>query len=162
MASEDVIEAEKLKVFKPLRTSGGMPVKTLKARLQRVMEYSVFVERDRPGLVQAISEISKIREEVREIGVPDFKRFNLEWIRAIDFPFMLEAAEIVAQGALLREESRGFHYRTDFPREDNEKWLCHTLLRKDSGTGEMKLSKAPVVMTKYRPPAHPGEDPIPI
>lgn len=92
----------------------------------------------------------------------DIKRMNLDWVDAIEAGFALDVAEMIARSALFREESRGCQYREDFPEMDNKNWLCHTLLWRDSGTGEMKLSKAPVVMTKYKPPAKIGEQPVPM
>lgn len=150
MPSDDVIAAGKEKVFRFLQSScKSTSVKALKARLQRVMEERVFVERDKTGLLQALSEISKIREEVLAINVPDFRRFNIEWARAIDFNFLVEAAEVAAEGALLREESRGFQYRTDFPREDNEKWLCHTVFKREHG--HHVKGTLPVNLTHLKP-----------
>jgi succinate dehydrogenase/fumarate reductase flavoprotein subunit len=81
--------------------------------------------------------------------VPRFSRFNLEWARAIEFPYVLEAAGIVARSALVREESRGFHYRSDFPREDNARWLRHTTARLDHGN--VLIGSAPVPLDHMRP-----------
>jgi len=48
---------------------------------------------------------------------------------AIEFPFVLEAARLATLSALVREESRGFHFRSDFTKEDDARWLRHTLAR---------------------------------
>jgi succinate dehydrogenase / fumarate reductase flavoprotein subunit len=62
---------------------------------------------------------------------------------------MLEFSEIIARGALRREESRGAHSRTDFPKRDDDKWLNHTLaFKKDS---EIEFQSKPVVITKHQP-----------
>ena len=113
------------------------------------METHVFVERNNAGLRQALSEINKIRAEAVSLRVPDFRRFNLEWARTIEFQFLVEAAGLVVEGALMREESRGFHYRTDFPAEDNGKWLRHTMFKIDHG--HITKSTVPVNLGYQRP-----------
>ena len=131
-----------------------LPVAALKDRLQQVMERHVFVVRNKDGLTEAIREIDSIERDIARIQVPPFKRFNLEWIRAIEFPFLVEAARIVASSALAREESRGFHYRSDFPNEDNARWLCHTTARL---VGEKQIiGTSPIVLNHVMPEAYHG------
>jgi succinate dehydrogenase / fumarate reductase flavoprotein subunit len=65
---------------------------------------------------------------------------------AIEAEFMVDVAEMIARAALARQESRGAHYRVDFPYEDNENWLVNLICRKDAG--QMKIEKRPVALTK--------------
>ena len=129
--------------------SKPLPLTTLKDRLKQVMERHVFVVRNKEGLTQAIREIDAIEGDLARLQVPRFSRFNLEWARAIEFPCVLEAAGIVVRSALVREESRGFHYRSDFPREDNARWLRHTTARLDHGN--VLIGSAPVPLDHMRP-----------
>jgi succinate dehydrogenase / fumarate reductase flavoprotein subunit len=62
---------------------------------------------------------------------------------------MLDVAEMVARAALFRTESRGCHYREDFPEMDNQSWLHHTQLSRNAGG--MELSKASVQFTRMHP-----------
>ena len=62
---------------------------------------------------------------------------------------MLDCAEALVEGALAREESRGAHYRIDFPERDDALWLKHTMLRKTSGG--LALSKKSVSITEFEP-----------
>ena len=55
---------------------------------------------------------------------------------------MLDCAETIVEGALAREESRGAHYRTDFPERDDANWLAHTMLHKTSGGLELPRSRS--------------------
>ena len=149
---KEQIVAEKEKVFRFFRPGEtGVSVNSLKSKLQKVMETHVFVERNGTGLRQALSEIDMIREETAALCVPDFRRYNLEWARAIEFQFLVQVARLVADGALMREESRGFHYRTDFPAEDNGKWLCHTMFKIDQG--HITKGTVPVNLDYQRPEA---------
>jgi len=126
-----------------------LPVTSLKNRLKQVMERHVFVVRSREGLSEAVREIDAIEREITRLQVPGFLRFNLEWMRAIEFPFIVEAARIAASSALEREESRGCHYRSDFPQEDNAVWLRHTVAKLDQG--RLTIGSLPVALNHLRP-----------
>jgi succinate dehydrogenase / fumarate reductase flavoprotein subunit len=83
-----------------------LTVSDLKKRLQQVMQEHVFIFRDQKGLATALAEIRKLKKELPRLSVPGFKRFNLEWGRAIELSAMFTAAELIAESALFREESR--------------------------------------------------------
>ncbi len=144
------IEGERESVFRFLKVkSGPVSVTELKRNLQKVMGDLVFILREEKGLKNALKEIGAIKSQVSNIGVPTSKRFNLEWIRAIEFSLMVEAAEIITTSALAREESRGFHYRRDFPNEDNERWLRHTVAKLEKD--HLKIDLAPVALDRLKP-----------
>jgi succinate dehydrogenase/fumarate reductase flavoprotein subunit len=126
-----------------------LSVTGLKDRLKQVMERHVFVVRTQGGLTEAVMEIDAIEREITRIQVPGFLRFNLEWMRAIEFSFIIEAARIAASSALEREESRGCHYRSDFPQENNARWLRHTVARLDQG--KLTIGSLPVALNHLRP-----------
>jgi succinate dehydrogenase / fumarate reductase flavoprotein subunit len=79
---------------------------------------------------------------------PTGRCFNLGWIEAIQVPYMLDVAQMIAMSALYRTESRGAHFREDFP-ETKSEWLKHTSVMKTSD--QMELATAPVVITKIDP-----------
>jgi succinate dehydrogenase/fumarate reductase flavoprotein subunit len=128
-----------------------LTVSDLKKRLQQVMQEYVFVFRDRKGLATALEEIRKLKKELPHLSVPDFKRFNLEWGRAIELSAMFTAAELITESALFREESRGAHNRRDFPKRDYEKWLKHTSAMLEGG--RLRMATAPVVIDRMKPEA---------
>jgi succinate dehydrogenase/fumarate reductase flavoprotein subunit len=70
-------------------------------------------------------------------------------MRAIEFSLMVAVAEAIAHSARVREESRGFHYRRDFPDEDNTNWLRHTVARQ--GAGELEIETCPVDLDRLAP-----------
>jgi succinate dehydrogenase / fumarate reductase, flavoprotein subunit len=70
-------------------------------------------------------------------------------IQAFELSCLVEIAETIVAGALAREESRGAHYRSDFPKRDDGKWLKHTRATKTPDGPQ--LSYAPVTITKYPP-----------
>ena len=77
------------------------------------------------------------------------KEYNYNWLHIIELGFLLDVAEILATGAYTRTESRGSHYRFDFPKRDDKKWLKHTLAYY---TPEgPKLSYMPVTILAWKP-----------
>ena len=75
--------------------------------------------------------------------------FNTDLIQALELQSLLDVAETIVAGALAREESRGAHYRSDFPRRDDANWLTHTLVyRTPEGP---RLARAPVTITRFPP-----------
>ena len=76
-------------------------------------------------------------------------RFNMEWQNIIDVNNAVTVSRMVTDTALLREESRGAHYRDDFPDTDNENWLVNIFLRKEKETG-ISLSREPVALTRLK------------
>ncbi len=148
--SFEQVDQEKERIFQLLKPKRNpISVTTLKKKLQRIMEDYVFIYRDRTGLMEAIKQIRAIKGDISRVCVSDFKRFNLEWMTAIELSLMIEVAEIIAESALAREESRGCHARRDFPKEDNEKWLKHTVAKLEKG--RLKIDSAPVVLDRMKP-----------
>jgi succinate dehydrogenase / fumarate reductase flavoprotein subunit len=75
--------------------------------------------------------------------------FNTQLVQAIELGFLLDSAELTALGALYRQESRGSHFRTDFPRRDDEQWLKHTVIRRAQGRPTVEYE--PVRVTMFQP-----------
>lgn len=78
------------------------------------------------------------------------RHMNYELQSAMELEFMLDCAHAITLGALLREESRGAHYRRDFTERNDEKWLKHTIARMGAD-GELVISYKNVVFTRYQP-----------
>lgn len=108
---------------------GSVRPRELKKRLQRIMEEKAALKRDAAGLGEVIESIRAVRKEFPRIQVPAVRIFNYELQEALEVHFMVRVAELVARAALCRTESRGHHYRSDYPREDPA-WLKHTLIQK--------------------------------
>ena len=142
-------ERDRIYGFLQSKSYAISPVET-KKKISAIAMKHLYVLRNRAGLDQAINEIQRIRnEELPRVQATHIKKFNLEWIDCIEVAVMLDVAEMVAQSALFRSESRGCHYREDFPEMDNKNWLYHTLIQRDAG--KMKLSKTPVRFTRMNP-----------
>jgi succinate dehydrogenase/fumarate reductase flavoprotein subunit len=73
----------------------------------------------------------------------------LGWQQALDVRNLLTASELIARSALTREDSRGAHYREDFPELDNANWLKNVYLARDSAG--VKLWTEPVKLERLKP-----------
>ena len=115
---------------------------------------------------QLLLELEELRQnDLPRLQAVDVRRYNNDWVEAIEVQNMLDVGEMIARSSLFRTESRGCFNREDYPEMDNDNWLCHTLLQKGED-GQMVFSKGAVVMTKYKPPSVEeclkGGDPMPI
>ena len=80
------------------------------------------------------------------------KHYNQELVEGLENYFLVATAECVITGALQRTESRGAHFREDYPELDNENWLEHLVLRK--GDQQLQIERIPVDLGEI----HPGEE----
>jgi len=104
----------------------------------------------------AIDELKMLLGEVDRIGLRSTAPgLNPELTYALRLPGMLRLALVTAMGALARKESRGAHYRTDYPNRNDAEWLNRTLARWHAGESEPELSYEPVGLLDL-PPGHRG------
>jgi len=132
------------------RDGGGRRISELKLELGRAMNENVAVFRDQEGLEKALATVRRLREEAEVAPLDDRGTvFNQDLIGALELSFMLDVAETIVCSALERTESRGAHFRTDFPDRDDERWLKHITVER-SADGP-KLGDAPVTITQWQP-----------
>jgi succinate dehydrogenase / fumarate reductase flavoprotein subunit len=123
----------------------------LAADLGAVMSEKVGIFRTKVELIEAFKEITRIRDRYQRVSVSSADRhMNYELYQALELEYMLEVARVITLGALLREESRGAHYRRDFPTRNDAQWLKHTIARIDADQ-EPAISYKKVVITRYPP-----------
>ncbi len=133
-----------------MRRRSGERVWEVRREIGRVMNEKVGIFRTREKLERAVAELKGLRVRAEKIYLEDRGRvFNQELIAALELNSILDLAEVIAAGALARGESRGAHYRTDFPQRDDANWLRHTLARR-TGDGP-RLESLPVTMTRWTP-----------
>jgi succinate dehydrogenase / fumarate reductase flavoprotein subunit len=134
-----------------MQSKGKESMGSIRAEMQEVMMDKVSVFRDRPGLETAVEKVRELKERYQQISVQDKGNcFNRDLLDAMELGYMLDLAEVIALGALSREESRGAHYREDFPKRDDEKWLVHTMFKHSSEEGPQPFFK-PVTITRFEP-----------
>ncbi|MCS7256512.1 MAG: succinate dehydrogenase flavoprotein subunit [Thermomicrobium sp.] len=133
-----------------LENEGNERVAQIRAELQEAMMTDAGVFRTGDGLKRLQQKLGELRNRYTRIRIDDKSRtFNMELVEALELGFLLDCAEAIAASALAREESRGAHYREDFPARDDANWLKHTLITRTSGG--LQLSYKPVVITRFEP-----------
>jgi succinate dehydrogenase / fumarate reductase flavoprotein subunit len=122
----------------------------VKDELSQTMQKYVGVYRNREGLETGLANVKALEKRGEDIHVKSRVRlFNMELMNALEVKGMLDIARVITEGALVREESRGAHYRTDFLERDDGNWLKHTFAYlKD---GEPKLEYKDVTITQFQP-----------
>jgi len=107
----------------------GENVFQLLNRLKRLMSDTAGIFRDAPTLSRGLEELAELREAYRRVFIyGNCGRYCQEMVVLVEFEHMLEIAEVILLGALRREETRGSHFRTDFPKRDDAAWLKHTII----------------------------------
>jgi succinate dehydrogenase / fumarate reductase flavoprotein subunit len=116
-----------------------------------MMEYgSVF--RNEEGLKRGIEEIRSLRDRYRNIEVMNKgKGFNFELMEAMELGHQLFLSEVILLSALHRKESRGAHFREDFPQRADGDYLKHTLVFQTPKGPEVRYN--PVKITRFQPEA---------
>ncbi|WP_433402256.1 succinate dehydrogenase flavoprotein subunit [Streptomyces sp. CA-146814] len=139
-----------------LRNSTGTErVAALRTELQECMDANVMVFRTEQTIKTAVEKIAELRERYLNVSIQDKgKRFNTDLLEAIELGNLLDLAEVMATSALARKESRGGHYREDYPNRDDVNFMRHTMAYRevaDDGSESIRLDYKPVVTTRYQP-----------
>lgn len=129
---------------------GSESYNDIRNEMKEVMMAKCGVFRDAENLKSCVAAIQALKVRYKKGKVTDKGQlFNTELYEIIELGNMLEMAEIISTAALARTESRGGHYRTDFPKRNDQDFLKHTLVFPREG--EMELKYKPVVVTRYQP-----------
>ena len=133
-----------------LRADGRERIADIREEMQQAMENGVGIYRERATMEETCKTLRILRERFAHIGLADRDQvFNTELIAALELECMLDVAETVAHSALAREESRGAHTRTDFPKRDDARFLKHSLAhRTPEGP---RIEYLPVTITRWPP-----------
>ncbi len=128
-------------------STGGESAANIRSTMQNEMDDKVFVERTESGLRKALDTLAGLQDAYKNVQLQDKgKHFNTELVEAIELGFLLDCAEATTHGALARTESRGAHYRLDYPKRDDANWLKHTLAFRDEKTHEVHLDYKDVIL----------------
>jgi len=148
---KEKLEREEKRIFDEiLGREGDYEVPEIRSRLRRVMSEKVEIFRTGDELEAAVKEIRELKRMFEDVRVDDKgRRFNTALVQALELSSMLDVSEVTALGALARKESRGAHYRLDYPNRDDENWLKHTLAYYTKEGPVLKY--IPVTITKWPP-----------
>ncbi|HEX7362502.1 MAG TPA: fumarate reductase/succinate dehydrogenase flavoprotein subunit [Bryobacteraceae bacterium] len=124
------------------RSSGENPYR-IQQDLQETMQSLVGISRRGEEMQQALEEIKQLWLRVENVGVPGNREYNNGWHTALDLPNLLTIAELVTRAALERRESRGAHFREDYPAKDEAEGRCNFILRRGA-SGEVEMRREPL------------------
>ncbi len=134
-------------VERMLSSNGGESAAHVRNELQGEMLDNVFVERTERGLRHALDTIDGLQESYKRVQLQDkSKLFNTELVETLELGFLLDCAEATIHGALVRQESRGAHFRLDYPKRDDVNWLKHTLVYKGEKAHDVRLDYKDVIL----------------
>jgi succinate dehydrogenase/fumarate reductase flavoprotein subunit len=144
------LEDAKERIFALLQRGSGTRPLDLRMRLQKLAYQKVGVVRDADGLEEALRILKTMREESNIMVVKDKNLvYNMELMQALEVQNMIVVLEMIATSALMRTESRGVHYRRDYPERDDTNWLKH-IVTHQAGRA-MSATAIPVEMSRINP-----------
>ena len=135
-----------------IKTSNGKEtVPNIRTELQNGMTADAGVFRTKESLERQLALIDDLLGRFKHIRIDDKSNtFNTDLQEAIELGHMLESAKVVVVGALHREESRGGHFREDFPTRDDEKYMVHTYATMDKDFN-VNIEWGEVTQGKFEP-----------
>ena len=129
---------------------GEEPSFLIRDEMKTLMTSQVGIFRGESALLAAREKIQELKKRFLKTGLKQKSlAFNSEFVQYWELEGMLHLAEATVEGAFARKESRGSHFRVDYPNRDDEHWLCHTLAFKT--TEGVKLDYKGVTITSYPP-----------
>ena len=150
--SKDRLKSSEEKIARLLNHPGQEKIDPLRKKMRSVMMDYGSVFRDEDGLRTGMEEIQNLKGRYKEIGVANKgKIFNYELMEAFELGHQLDLAEVILFSALQRRESRGAHYREDFPSRADQYFLKHTFVFQTPKGPEVRYK--PVKITRFQPEA---------
>ncbi len=151
-SSQDFLRPAEERIAGLLNRKGKVQVAGLRQRMQSLMMEYGSVFRTEDGLKKAMEEIRSLKSSYSDIAISNQgKTFNYELMEAIELGHQLDLSEIILLSALHRKESRGAHFREDFPGRADGYYLKHTLVFKTPRGPQVRYK--PVKITRFQPEA---------
>ena len=146
----DQLSIEQVRVQRLLAQEGSVRAWQIREELGQTMSLNLGLVRTQESMSVAISAISALTHRAASVTVQDKGQvFNTDLVQALELESLLDVAETIVASAIARKESRGAHYRSDYPARDDHHWLTHSLIRR---TPEGRaLTHEPVTITRFPP-----------
>lgn len=146
---EAVLEAEMRRALAPFSKTVA-PIQPLRQSLADITWEDIGVIRDQAGLQNGIARLNTLSQQLEDIGVQDGARsFNMSWHDWLNLKSLIEMSRVIGHAALARENSRGAHYRSDFPEQGDLDSSYFTLVSQDET--ELNVSRQPVSFSIISP-----------
>ena len=146
----DQLTTEQRRVQRILGQEGSVRAWQIREELGQLMSLNLGLVRTHESMSAALSALTALTHRASSVTVQDKGRvFNTDLLQAFELQSLLDVAETIVASALARKESRGAHYRSDFPVRDNQHWLTHSLIRRTPEGAA--LTYEPVTITRFPP-----------
>ncbi len=142
-AEVEAAASRALAPFDAARASGAENPYTIQHDLQETMQTLVGIVRTEEEMRRALSEIERLRARAAKVGVPGNREYNPGWHTALDLANLLAVSEAVARCAIERKESRGGHFREDYPDKSVEFGKVNLVVKREAD-GSMALKRTPI------------------
>ena len=130
------------------RTGGEDSIGSVRRELASTMHQHVGVYREGQGLREALDKVKELKARYERVAISSAEGpYNPSLSTLLELGNMLDVAHVIVASAMDRRESRGAHYRTDFPQRDDAKWSQHIIA--SYGPEEPSLAYKPVVITQW-------------
>jgi succinate dehydrogenase / fumarate reductase flavoprotein subunit len=154
-------QARLLRLLNPPPAPKGISPFRLTMLLRDSMYRRAGIVRNEPLLQQGLADVQEIRELLQtRMQINKGEHYSVEWVSALELDAMLVISELTVRAADMRKESRGAHFRVDYPYPDNDKWLKHIAVRLDqNGTPQwdfvpVEFPYVNLAPEKTEPPFH--------
>jgi succinate dehydrogenase/fumarate reductase flavoprotein subunit len=137
---DDIVEAERQRIYAPLSRPNGIPHTQVEYKLRRFVNDYLQPPKSEHKLEVGLHQFMQYQETLEQMGAQD----PHELMRCMEVHFIRDCAEMAARASLYRQESRWglYHYRADYPEKNDEEWFCHVNLKKEAGV--MAVFKRPI------------------
>lgn len=137
-------------VSEAYRDRGDNDPYEIKRELWKTMDRDAYVFRNENDLTEGLGVIRGLIEKSGKISISEKGNvYNQNLIASLEMKNLVELAEVVVNSALERRESRGSHFRTDYPKRDDDNYLKHTIAQRVDG--RLRIDYRPVTLTKWKP-----------
>lgn len=147
-----LIDEEKNIQKKILNQNGKENIFKLQEEMGDLMLKNVTVKRNNKDLESTLNKLKEIEHRSRKVSLDDkSNKINQSYLLAREFPDMIKLAFVITKAALLRNESRGSHYKLEFPKRDDENFLKTTIAKYNSKNDEVDISYKDVDTRYFKP-----------
>jgi succinate dehydrogenase / fumarate reductase flavoprotein subunit/fumarate reductase flavoprotein subunit len=144
------VEEAIAQALQPMRQEGAENIFTIRREIEELMWDKGGVVRNGPDLEAALGALEQLSQRAEQAPVPNIKEYNMAWQEWLNVRSILTVARLTCHSALARKESRGSHYRSDYPERNDKEWLCNIRVQQGSG-GTPRLWTEKVQFTRLRP-----------
>jgi succinate dehydrogenase / fumarate reductase flavoprotein subunit len=145
-----VLHGEERRIAGLLKNDGPDRPWHVREELGRTLSQRLGLVRSRDKMAEALAQVKSLKTRAGRVRLDDRgKIFNTDLITSLELGSLVELAETLITGAMARQESRGAHYRSDFPNRDDGNWLKHSICH--YARDGPRLSYAPVTITQFPP-----------